>query len=1019
MNKHPLTDQSDRNAAISNHEESIFIDAGAGTGKTETIVNRIVSQIIKNDDFSMENIAAITFTEKAGAELRNRFRRVLIQEKINLSDSQKIRLDQVIGSVDSAAIGTIHSFCRRLLTDHSIAAKLPVGFQIGSESAGPRQRLLRARRIADLAFDNLPLEEQQRLRTLDFPASAIQELVIELDQKFAIVNELQLPQDYPGDSEYEQALYKFIYSAIDYLKIDMQHRRSSGEIEFDDLLIMTRDLLQLDPNLRQAISDQYKVILVDEFQDTDPVQWQIVRLISQRSASDKTPKSGSLVLVGDPKQSIYRFRNADINTFIAVKESFSDQGSSQSRGYGAVRKLTNNFRTVTPVINFVNWLFQDLEQGNPLEMGVSYKYLEPVHDPKDQNPGPAVRVFQNPKDLDENGKPKYKVDTALECDWTAKEIRRAITQKYKITTKGPNKTRIYRPEPATFGDVCILIPVRTQVEELIRALAANGVPFVSADPGIVFTRPLTTGLTNALKVVAQTDDDMALWAALKSPLFALTDEQLYLYKSSPQANWNIDGYAQGGDPAVQKAMEVFYDVRQKVGTQRPSMVLRELLAAQSIFEKLFAETDGEFEATALRMLIDHASQWENDGNTGLLEYIDALNILVDGKNKSLLPMPKEIDQDAVQIMTIHASKGLEFPITVLTCMSSYPSYRKPKVLISKEGQIEYNLGKNGEDVEIVSSGYEDLRAGTEAIAEKQEANRLLYVAMTRAQDHLVVSSLVSRADSRSARISEALVALPKPEQPLFESVNHLATVNEELTDRAKARKTKVDFRSDFSDELDKSRIRHVVSPSSDGATRMKVLSRAKVDDLDPSSLEDEVNFPQQEFESSDEMTVALADRRPLGKALHGVMDMVMKLGKVPDQETLQSFLWEQAEKHGALVELASLTKRVSHLLQNAIVLEALSAERRWPELHLAISDPDDEIRLAEGFADLVYKLGDEYVLVDYKTDKALGSKEIMHYQQQLGAYALILEKLTGVLPTRILLLHAKESGTEEVPIYVD
>jgi len=1018
MSNYELTDQADRTAAITNHDKSIFIDAGAGTGKTETIVRRIVSQIIGDENFSMENIAAITFTEKAGAELRNRFRRVLLQEKAGLSESQKVRIDHVIASVDSAAIGTIHSFCKRLLTDHSIAAKLPVGFYIGSESAGPRQRLLRSRRMADLAFDNLSEADQQWLRILDFPASAMQDLVIELDQKFAIVNELKEPREHQGESEAEQAVFRFIYKAIEYLKSDMQVRRSTGEIEFDDLLIMTRDLLQSDPALREIVSDQYRVILVDEFQDTDPVQWQIVRLISQPSEKADTPKPGSLVLVGDPKQSIYRFRNADINTFISVKNSFSEAVSSV-QSFGSVRKLTNNFRTVTPVIEFVNWLFQDLEQGNPLEMGVSYKKLDPVHNPKAENPGPAVRVFQNPTDLDENEKPKYKIDTVLECTWVAKEIRRAITQKYKVTIKGPNKTRIYRDEPATFGDVCILIPVRTQVGELIRALATNEVPFVSADPGIVFTRPLTTGLVNALKVVAQTDDDMALWAALKSPLFALTDEQLYLYKSGPNANWNIDGYAQGTEPSVQKAMEVFYDVRQKVGTQRPSMVLREIIEAQRIYEKLFAETDGEFEATAIRMLIDHATQWENDGNTGLLEYIDALNILIDGKNKSLLPMPKEINQDAVQIMTIHASKGLEFPITVLACMSNYPSYRKSKVLISKEGVIEYNLGKNSEDVDIVSSGYEDLRQGAEALAEKQEANRLIYVAMTRAQDHLVVSSLVSRSDSRSARIQAALNLLPPPEKRLYESVNHINTVNEDLPAKTKVRMAKSDFRTDFQVELEKSAIRHVVSPSSDGATEMKVLSRAKVDDLDPAALEPEAELPQTDVESSSELTAALADRRPLGKALHGVMDLIMQLGKTPDQETLQSFLWEQAEKHGALEEIASLTQRVSHLLKHPIVLEALSAEQRWPELHLAIADPEDEIRLAEGFADLVYKLGEEYILVDYKTDKTIGTPQIMHYQQQLGAYALILEKLTGALPSRILLLHAQESGTSEIPIYLD
>ena len=104
------------------------------------------------------------------------------------------------------------------------------------------------------------------------------------------------------------------------------------------------------------------------------------------------------------------------------------------------------------------------------------------------------------------------------------------------------------------------------------------------------------------------------------------------------------------------------------------------------------------------------------------------------------------------------------------------------------------------------------------------------------------------------------------------------------------------------------------------------------------------------------------------------------------------------------------------LLKSEIVLEALSADQRWPELHLAIADPTDEIRLAEGFADLVYKTAKGYVLVDYKTDKEIGIDSLMHYEQQLGAYGLILEQLTGSRPERTLLLHITEDSVETIEL---
>lgn len=1013
----PLPDQLDRDSAIAKHEESIFIDAGAGTGKTETIVTRIVSQIVENSDFTMDDIAAITFTEKAGAELRNRFRKRLESSKNDANPEEQERIERAIISVDSAAIGTIHSFCKRILTDHSIAAKLPVGFKIGSESAGPKLRILRARAIADLTLDSLTPGEQQELRDIEFGTRKMEELVVELDSKFAIVNELDLGKVLNVANQYEVTVYKFIYSAIKFLIENQAERRSSGEIEFDDLLIMTRDLLRSDEKLRQTVAKQFKVILVDEFQDTDPIQWQIVRLLTQNSERDVSPRSGSLVLVGDPKQSIYRFRNADIDTFIEVKKGFSKSGGSAS--HGAIRDLSTNFRSVKPVIEFVNALFDNSMDGSnhPLYMGVEYQSLNYVHAPVDSAAGPAIRILTNP--LPAEGEEKVEVDVALECDWTAKEIRRAITQKYKVTVPVGRTQRVYREEPANFGDVCVLIPVRTKLAELIRAFSANEVPFVSADPAIVFTRPLVLGLINSLRVVAQLDDDMSLWAALKSPVFGLTDEQLVKYKLHPESNWNIDGFASGGEDNVLHAMEVFYDVRNKVGKQSPTRVMREILGTQKIFEKLLADKNGSFEASALRILLSHASQWENSGNTGLLEYAEALEILTENNSKTLLPMPDDIDTNAVQVMTIHASKGLEFPITVVTCMASWPKYHSPRILISKSGDIEFYLGKDEDDNEIESRGYSNLKETEEKAAAFEEANRLLYVAMTRARDHLIVSSINLRADSRSTSLKNAIEKLEQAgsvKQSLYETVNHTLTVNEPLPEVKSSLPSSSISEADYSEAITASSKRHVVSPSSDAAVDMSVLSSAKAESLSLDSKNQDDESSSLDSIRSSSISLAHRDRRPFGRALHGIMDQIMKHGVVPDEETLQTFIWQLAEQENVLEDLAALSKKIQMLLSSEIVIEALDSDQRWPELHLAIADPSDEIRLAEGFADLVYKTATGYVLVDYKTDKDIGLESMMHYEQQLGAYGLILKQLTGSLPERTLLLHITEDSVDTIEL---
>jgi ATP-dependent helicase/nuclease subunit A len=723
-------------------------------------------------------------------------------------------------------------------------------------------------------------------------------------------------------------------------------------------------------------------------------------------------------LVGDPKQAIYRFRNADIETFIDVKSGFR-KGKSDESGFGAIRDLSTNFRSVKPVIQFVNSIFDDSKAGSahPLYMGVEYKPLDFVHAPDDSAAGPAIRVMEYEAPL-VNGKPE-KASVELECDWTAKEIRRAITEKYKVTERVGKSGRGYRAEPATFGDVCVLIPVRTKLAELISALSVNGVPFASADPAIVFTRPLVLGLVNSLRVVAQLDDDMAIWAALKSPLFGLTDEQLVKYKQGPGSSWNIDGYAKGNEENVRLAMEVFYDVRTKVGIQSPVRVMQELLEAQRIFEKLSGYENGAFEASALRMVLSHAIQWENDGNTGLLQYAETLEVLSDAKSRTLLPMPDDIGANAVQIMTIHASKGLEFPITVVTCMAGLAQPRSSKILISKAGDIEFYIGKLNDKILIQSAGYSDLKDSEEKPASAQEANRLLYVAMTRAQDHLILSAIRIQSNSRSASLVSALDLLKNSEgfdAAIYESADHTNSTNGELPKGPASKLELIDLKRDFSKEIESSKKRRVVSPSSDFAVEMKVLSSAKQEDVTIVNQIEGNETSLYESDNSSSVVLASRDGRPFGRALHGVMDLVMKHGESPDDETLQRFIWQMASQENCMDDLANLNRKVAMLLASEIVIEALAAEQRWPELHLAIGDPNDEIRLAEGFADLVYKTATGYVLVDYKTDKEITFQSMSHYSQQLGAYGIILEKLTGAAPERILLLHITNDSVETIDL---
>lgn len=1022
MNDHRvLEDKEARDFALSAFGENLFIDAGAGTGKTRTLVDRIVNQIMKQPDFQINNLAAITFTEKAAAELRNRFRETFIKAKKQTTASIELeRIDRALSSLDSAAIGTIHSFCKRILSDNSIQANLPVGFQIASESAGPMHRINRARRVADKAWEGLSDEKKGILLGVNFGANHMEDIVAAIDEKFATVNEIDL--DNLGKNQvlqYQQVVFEFIRHSINYLREDQEQRRESGEIEFDDLLIMTRDLLVNEKDLAIRVGNEYKVMLVDEFQDTDPVQWEIIKLISIEPGTT-SPRAGSLILVGDPKQSIYRFRNADIHTFLDAKANYS--ANAVSGKFGRIVDLTTNFRSVKEVLEFVNWLFADNPDGStsPLNMGVDYKRLGVRHSPKTARRRPAVRVIKAPSS---------KVDkiTQVEFDWTAKEIRKAIDEKYAITEEvgeGESKRREYREQPAQFKDICILIPVRGHVNDLLRALAKHEIPFRSADPRIVFARPLVRGLINALRVVSQTDDDMALWATLKSPLFAHTDEELFKYVDGPEvkANWSIDGGATGNEPTVLKSMEILYATRLNADIVSPHAVLNYLLSQNQIFEKLRFDKNGEFEASALRMLLAHSSQWENDGGYGLLEYLESLNVLIDDKSKSSLPLPDDMEINSVEIMTMHASKGLEFPITVVSGLSSIIGANYETLLISRAKEIEFYLGRDKKKNWLASEGYKDLKETEVAEEERLELNRLLYVGVTRAQDHLILSAVASpgEARARSNALIRRLQELEKEPDLPFEWANYpveLETDTEYSDEMASIEK--LEFDADFSKEIAASKLKRVITPSSKGEINMKVLASAHQAPLEDPSTGDA--YIEDEVESGSQAKLArqLAAGGEFGTAVHQVMEKIIKLGRIPDDELLEGFIWAEG------LEIAGkLRSSINAILKTDLLKEALASKERYPELHLSLVDPSDDVKMVEGFADLVYKSDEGYVLVDYKTDSPDSlKKRMLHYMDQLGKYSIVLESLTGQKPAHVYILHVhtdpktSETSAKSLPIY--
>ena len=450
-----LIDQDARHQIVTSLDETLFVDAGAGTGKTRLLVDRVAETVLGG--VPLDNVAVVTFTEQAGAELRDRLRARF--EEAAADPRHQDPAQRALDELDGAAIGTLHSFARRVLTEHAIEAGLPPlvdvldevesGVAFDERWSEQCAALLDDDSLAEsllftlaagVTLDNLRSLARKftadwdlvadRVLTADPPGQAsipdTAPLVAEARRLAALAtrclsdddrllpkladlrdwgDRLDAAADPParlavlgectvwrfgrtgnranwsgGDLEEiraacgelagqakaivrrtQNACVRLLAQRIGQLVLDAaRDRQGDGRLEFHDLLVLARELVRTHPEVRAALADRYQRLFLDEFQDADPIQVELaVRIAAGASGSepdwaDVQVPAGRLFMVGDPKQSIYRFRRADITTYLRAREVL---GSSPA--------LTTNFRTVGPVLEWVNAVFSRLIQSVP------------------------------------------------------------------------------------------------------------------------------------------------------------------------------------------------------------------------------------------------------------------------------------------------------------------------------------------------------------------------------------------------------------------------------------------------------------------------------------------------------------------------------------------------------------------------------------------------------------------------------------------------------------------------------
>ncbi|WP_370614328.1 UvrD-helicase domain-containing protein [Mumia sp. Pv 4-285] len=1074
-----LPDAEARHRITTETHRNLFVEAGAGSGKTRALVDRVTSLVLDGaDPVPLRHIAAVTFTEKAGAELRDRLRANFEKARRDATTpGRAARATEALEDLDSAAIGTLHAFAQRILARHPIEAGLPPLIEVLDEvassvafeerwaamqrrlldddalgdavllalSAGVKLDHLRSLTRAfsadwDLISDHLPeavpavvladvsalVEDASLLaaraaectddadkfleRLAGFGAwgEALRTAVDDRARYGALLAAAELKvsygrkQNWPdlegvkdackelqrrakaAAAEVTEATIRPLASWIARMvRTDAQRRTAEGRLEFHDLLVVAREVLRRDAGVRAALQAQYPRLLLDEFQDTDPIQIELaVRIAGGSSASehdwhDVHVPPGSLFVVGDPKQSIYRFRRASIALYLDTQDWF---------GADDHVTLTSNFRTVDPVLQWVNGVFGEVIQAEP---GTQPSYVPLDSHRTDAPPvGPAVSVLGRDEHTD-----KLRADPlrALEADDVAATIRRAVDESWTVWDDGAHQWR-----PIALADVAILIPSRLSLGALETALDREGIAYRAESSSLVYQAAEIRDLMTTAQAIADPSDQFAVVLALRSPLFGCGDDDLWTWKQAggsfhvlAPTTETLQRLGTEAHP-VAAALDALRDLLWRARWMTPSEVLATIVTERVMSEVAAASPRSRDRWRRLRFVVDQARAWSEVEHGGLRAYLGWAGRQADETARVAEAVLPETDVDAVRIMTVHGAKGLEFPMVVLSGMSTAPQRRRGVQLLWTDGGYEVKL------VGQVQTNDFEQAAPVDEQMDTQERRRLLYVAATRARDHLVVS--LHRAPGGSPDTNARVLAGAAAGDPRWSSASPAGGAT--ASDR------------------DRSTTPAVTAPPPDldtwqafmadirAATALKpVQSASGLEGTEPDVVlvEDPSTTAGQAKGGRD---VELPPWRKgrygsaVGRAVHGVLQGV----DLATGSGLDDAVAAQCQAEGVMEFDEEVRALALSALEAPLVKRAAEREH-WRESYVGTVAEDGTV--IEGFVDLIYREDDgSLCIIDYKTDdvprEALRARTVF-YQPQVAAYEACLVAATGARVSTSLL----------------
>lgn len=715
--------------------QDLFISAGAGTGKTHAIseayVNLFDQSFRTKDPLDVRNVMAITFTRKAAAQMKSRILDMIAKRETSDPEWQKLR-----SSMTFAWISTIDSFAQRILSEIGIYARIDPDVQIGSDSI---VRNILDRCILKAFFESEDLIEPLiQLHTLDDISNALFRAVKErrcamIRARPAECMEASLPL------HSDPAVTEILVSASDAFKklFDEVYKSFEEEMheenltDFAGVLLTLKDLLSMPESawVREKYRSQFKYIIVDEFQDTDSLQKEVLDLL--RSDNNR------IIYVGDAKQSIYRFRGAEVEIFSEAKDKVESRG-------GEVRHLETNFRSHPDIIEFCNAFYPLIFNSSEKLYSQSYEPVRSLPVLGETGSRPRVKILFDPQE---------------EAEAAARYILGIVGKEFDFVERkrfGDETKLVAVRRPIKFKDIAILLRKMRpdKGKEYTNALSEHGIPYYTVGEAGFFEIPEIAGILATLRVLSNPGDETALATALMSPVVGLDIQEMarlkYKAKAAGKGIYEILGLIEDSDidPGRINRIRRFHEVLERylpIRTMIRPSELAERLVKDLDYPAFLAVEDSNGRKTAnLRKFITISQSLDETG-VSLRDLIRMLNnVGLDDEEQASI---EREDTDAVKVMTVHKAKGLQFPIVIIGDTSWSQKNQKEVLLFDKrEDRICFAL--NCPDADQSEESFLGKLIEEEKDRDFEEEKRSLYVATTRASDMLVLT-LSSKKGNKS------------------------------------------------------------------------------------------------------------------------------------------------------------------------------------------------------------------------------------------------------------------------------